>query len=105
MVDIPIFGDFFKRKKSIFKALQGSRNPAAAADEFVAAKAVDRHNRAASKKAAEFDHIAGLFAIGRDDADSGCFKVDHTDSSLVRDNGGDSTLRGIAGNGNHVKTD
>ena len=62
------------------------------------------HDRGRSQQAAKLHRIPHLAAGGRDQAHGGGLGIDHADSCLVGNDGGERRGGGIAGHGDHIQS-
>ena len=88
----------------VLERVNRCRNTAASGYESFAAGLVDRHDGRVAHEAAEVRHFADAFARHGDHAHGSGLLIDHADGGFVGDQAGDGGSRGIARNGDHVKT-
>ena len=89
---------------SVFQAMDGRGDSAAAANEFGGGVGVEIHDRSRTKQTAEGDTLTRFFAVGGDDAHSRGLGVHHTDGDLVGNDAVDHFFGRVAGDRDHVKT-
>ena len=88
----------------VLERVNRRRDSAATGHEGLAAGLVDRHDGRVAHQAAEVRHFTNALARHRDHTHGGGLLVDHADGGFVGDQAGDGGSRGIARNGDHVKT-
>ena len=85
--------------------MNGRGNSSAAANELLAALAVNGHNRCITEKSAKFNHFALPLTDDGNDANGGRFVVDNANGDLVGNDARAGLGRGITGNGDHIESD
>ena len=88
----------------VLEAVDRSGDSSSSVHKVLAVEAVDRHDRSVAQKAAKLYIVSHFLSDNRNQADSRCLLVYHTNGHLVGDYACDGGCGGIARNSDHIET-